>query len=94
MADASGVHMDMWRRVVVEVKLDYQAVETGDPGRLVAKDEKLRDACDYRPSCAARSSCSIASRRPRLRSAFLADDSLCGLHSRLNRPGNPGGLIA
>ena len=32
VADPSGVHMDMWRRVVVEVELDYQAVETRDSG--------------------------------------------------------------
>lgn len=47
-----------------------------------AVDERLRKTHAYRASCVARSSCSIASRRPRLRSAFFADDSLCGLHNR------------
>jgi hypothetical protein len=32
MTDASGIDMDMWRRVVVEVELDDQTVEAGDSG--------------------------------------------------------------
>jgi len=50
--------------------------------RPAADDDRLREAYDYRASRVARSSWSIASRRPRLRSTFFADDSLCGLHSR------------
>ena len=50
--------------------------------RRVADDEGLRDTYDDRASSVARISCSIASRRSRLRSAFFADESLCGLHSR------------
>ena len=51
--------------------------------RLVAEGERLPDTCDhYRASCVARISYSIPSRRSRLRWAFFADDSLCGLHSR------------
>lgn len=41
MADASRVHMDMWGRVVVEVELDYQTIETGDPGHT----KSLRSDC-------------------------------------------------
>jgi hypothetical protein len=50
--------------------------------RQVAHDERLRETYEYRASCAARISCSIASRRPRLRGAFFADDSLWDLHRR------------
>ena len=60
--------------------------DEADPGvarRQVADGERLcGDTYNYRASCVARNSCSIAWRRPRLRSAFFADDSLCGLHSK------------
>jgi transposase InsO family protein len=54
----------------------------GADAELEVEDRLGRNACGYRASCVARSSCSIALRRSRLRSAFFADDSLCGLHSR------------
>jgi hypothetical protein len=55
------------------------AAQPGVERRLVAMPA---GASDHRASCVARNSCSIASRRPRLRSAFFDDDSLCGLHSK------------
>lgn len=43
MADASGVHMGMWRRVVVEVELDHQALEAREPGQ---SETSLRSGWD------------------------------------------------
>lgn len=43
MADASGIHMDMWRRVVVEVELDDQAIEADDSGH---SETSLRSGWD------------------------------------------------
>ncbi len=42
MADTSGVHMDMWRRVVVEVELDDQTVEADDSGHTPEPTVGLR----------------------------------------------------
>jgi len=44
MTNASGVHMDMRRRVVVEIELDDQAIETGNSGHTTS----LRSGWDGR----------------------------------------------
>jgi hypothetical protein len=52
MTDPPGVHMNMRRRVVVEVELDNQAIEAGDSGHTTSLRSDYDVTRASRPACA------------------------------------------